>query len=124
MRSESADTTLSRSARLLPLWLLALLQACVLLPRTVETYRPECRIVTRQVVLEPAALGHLHACAGPGCSAALVTVGVVAAASVVVSGSIAVVGNIVYWFEEQGRCDRAPERSRQPIHTSPAASRP
>jgi hypothetical protein len=32
--------------------------------------------------------------------------GVTAAASAVVSGSIAVVGNVVYWLERQGRCER------------------
>jgi hypothetical protein len=34
----------------------------------------------------------------------LVATGVVAATSAVVSGSIAVVGNVVYWFERQGQC--------------------
>jgi hypothetical protein len=33
-----------------------------------------------------------------------VAVGAVAAASVVVSGSIVVVGNVVYWLEKQGKC--------------------
>jgi len=33
-----------------------------------------------------------------------VAVGAVAAASAVVSGSIVVAGNMVYWFEKQGRC--------------------
>jgi hypothetical protein len=34
----------------------------------------------------------------------LVALGAVTAASAVISGSIAVVGNAVYWFERQGRC--------------------
>jgi hypothetical protein len=33
-----------------------------------------------------------------------VGLGVVAVASAVVSGSIAVVGNVVYWLERQGQC--------------------
>jgi len=34
----------------------------------------------------------------------LVAIGAVAAASAVVSGSIVLVGNIVYWAEKQGKC--------------------
>jgi hypothetical protein len=38
----------------------------------------------------------------------LVAMGAVTAASAVVSGSIALVGNVVYWFERQGRCNPPP----------------
>ena len=79
-------------------------QGCVVLPQTRETYDPQCRMLTRQVTLETAVLGGFHACHGRGCEVLLVTAGVVTAASAVVSGSIAVVGNVVYWFEKQGRC--------------------
>jgi hypothetical protein len=44
--------------------------------------------------------------------ALLVAAGVVAAASAVVSGSIAVVGNVVYWIEQQGQCK--PDAVRPP----------
>lgn len=37
---------------------------------------------------------------------ALLQACVVAAASAAVSGSIAVVGNVVYWLERQGQCFR------------------
>ena len=79
-------------------------QGCVVVPHTRETYDPQCRVLTQQVTLETAVLGGFHACHGRGCEALLVTAGVVTAASAVVSGSIAVVGNVVYWFERQGRC--------------------
>jgi hypothetical protein len=36
----------------------------------------------------------------------LVAAGATAAASAVISGSIVVAGNVVYWFEKQGRCVR------------------
>jgi hypothetical protein len=39
--------------------------------------------------------------------------GLVTAASAVVSGSIALVGNVVYWFERQGRCKRRRCRRRR-----------
>ena len=37
----------------------------------------------------------------------LVSAGVVAAASAVISGSIMVAGNLVYWLERQGGCPEA-----------------
>ena len=83
---------------------LALLQGCVVVPRTIETYDPDCRMLTRQMTLDAALLGGFHHCAGDGCVALLAAAGVITAASAVVSGSIALVGNVVYWFERQGRC--------------------
>jgi hypothetical protein len=36
----------------------------------------------------------------------LAAAGATAEASAVISGSIVIVGNVVYWFEKQGRCLR------------------
>ena len=88
--------------------LAAALAGCIVVPQTQTVYDPECRMHTHQVTLEAAYLGGFHRCAGDGCVAMLAAVGVVTAASVVVSGSIALVGNVVYWMERQGRCPRAP----------------
>lgn len=93
---------LSRTAAAL---LLALAGAgCIVVPQTREVYDADCRVLTRQVTLEVAVVGGLHSCAGDACLAMLVSAGVVTAASAVVSGSIALVGNVAYWFERQGRC--------------------
>jgi hypothetical protein len=80
------------------------LAGCIVVPTTREVYDPECQMVTRHITLETAALGGLQSCAGDGCVAMLTAMGVVTAASVVVSGSIALVGNAVYWMERKGRC--------------------
>ncbi len=82
--------------------------ACIVVPATREVYDAECRVLTRQMTLEAAYLGGFHACAGEGCLALLTAAGAVTAASAVVSGSIALVGNVVYWFERQGRCRPGP----------------
>lgn len=84
------------------------LQACIVVPRTTTRYDPDCQLVSRHVELEVtqiAALGICHS--GPECSAVLATAGVVTAASAVISGSIAIVGNVAYWLERQGQCLRA-----------------
>jgi hypothetical protein len=85
-----------------------LLAGCVMVPRTTETYDPDCRITTRQMELQPVQIGSLMGCHNQGCAALLVAAGATAAASTVISGSIVIVGNVVYWFEKQGRCNKAP----------------
>jgi hypothetical protein len=84
-----------------------LLSACIVVPQTQAVYDPDCKVMTRQVTLETAVVGGFTSCAGDGCAAMLATLGFVTAASVVVSGSIAVVGNAVYWIERQGSCAKA-----------------
>lgn len=85
----------------------AALAACIVVPQTREVYDPECRVLTRQMTLETAYVGGFQRCAGDGCLALLSAAGAVTAASAVVSSSIALVGNVVYWFERQGQCMRA-----------------
>ena len=88
--------------------LLLTASACIVVPQTREVYDPECRILTRHMTLKAAYVGGFQACAGEGCLAMLTAAGAVTAASAVVSGSIALVGNVVYWFERQGRCNPRP----------------
>ena len=84
------------------------LAGCIVLPQTETVYDPECQMHTRQVTLQAAYIGGFQRCAGDGCVAMLAAAGFVTAASVVVSGSIAILGNVVYWMERQGRCPRSP----------------
>jgi hypothetical protein len=78
--------------------------ACVVVPQTREVYDSRCKVLTKEVVLETAVLGQFQSCGGRECQVLLVSMGLVTAASAVISGSVAVVGNVVYWFERQGRC--------------------
>ncbi|HEY1075385.1 MAG TPA: hypothetical protein VGE51_01755 [Fontimonas sp.] len=84
-----------------------LLQACVFVPRTVEIYDSGCQVKSKQMYIEPIEIGDFVGCSDETCAQYLVALGAVAATSVVVSGSIVIVGNAIYWFEMQGRCDRA-----------------
>jgi hypothetical protein len=84
----------------------ALLQACVYVPRTTEVYDADCRVSSRHMNLEPLQLASIQQCGNEGCVVLLVAAGATAAASAIVSGSIVIVGNIAYWFEKQGRCQR------------------
>jgi hypothetical protein len=82
-----------------------LLQACVYVPRTTEIYDASCQIVARKMILEEVPLGNPH-CANESCVGLLVGAGITATASAVVSGSIVIAGNVIYWFEKQGQCQR------------------
>jgi hypothetical protein len=85
--------------------LLALsLAGCIVVPRTAEVYDPVCRTYVKQVVLETTVLASIGGCHNEGCAVMLASLGIVSAASAVVSGSVAVIGNIVYWAERKGQC--------------------
>jgi hypothetical protein len=89
---------------LLALGLLALLQACMVVPRTTQVFDPECQVVSNHMVLEAVQVAAVHQCANQGCIALVVGAGIVSAASIVISGTIVVAGNIAYWFEKQAQC--------------------
>jgi hypothetical protein len=80
------------------------LQGCVMVPVTKLRYAEECRTVVKQMTMEPVQLASIGGCSNEGCVTLVALAGVTAAASAVVSGSVAVVGNVVYWLERGGRC--------------------
>jgi hypothetical protein len=80
--------------------------SCVV-PRIVEYYDEDCRIVARQMEFHAEPGGNVGPCNTTAeCSARLASVGVISATSIIISGSIYVVGNVVYWLEKQGNCKR------------------
>lgn len=93
-----------RARLALPSLAALLLAGCIVVPRTAEVYDPQCRTFVKQVVLEAEAIGLIGVCHNDGCAAVLASLGIVSAASAVISGSIALVGNIVYWAERRGQC--------------------
>ncbi len=88
------------------LLLLALQAGCVFAPRTIHVYDPDCQITSRQMILQAEQMPVIGHCRGEECGAMLVVFGAVSAATAVVSGSIVVVGNVVYWFEKQNNCKK------------------
>jgi hypothetical protein len=92
------------------LWALPpLLSACIVVPRTVERYDPECQVIARHMDLEAVQIGYIAGCSNQGCATLIVAAAATVTASAIISGSIVVIGNTVYWFEKQGRCLRPPE---------------
>ena len=85
----------------------ATVQACVYLPSTIEIYDPECQIVAKHMTLQEVQVAAIGGCQNQSCLAMILAVGATTAASVIVSGSIVIVGNIAYWLERQATCRRA-----------------
>lgn len=113
--------------RALRRWLVAagaplVLAACIVVPQTRAVYDEDCKVMTRQITLETAVVGGFTSCAGDACAAMLATLGFVTAASAVVSGSIAVVGNAVYWIERQGQCAKTRTGAPATSAVTPAAT--
>jgi len=90
-----------------PTLICAALQACVYLPSTIETYDPECQNVAKHMALQEVQVAAIYNCQNQSCVAMIVAVGATTAASVIVSGSVVIVGNIAYWLERQATCRRA-----------------
>ena len=81
---------------------------CVIVPVQTQAYDPDCQVVTRHIELQPVVLGQIRQCSGQGCEM-LVLAGLgVTAASAVVSGSIAIIGNVAYWAERRANCAPPP----------------
>ncbi|MET0382765.1 MAG: hypothetical protein ABW032_05015 [Burkholderiaceae bacterium] len=92
-------------------WLAA---GCVFVPATLDTYDPECRAVSRHMVLQSAQIAAIDHCSNQGCAALVVAAAATAAASAIVSGSVVLIGNAVYWVERRSSC-RGPAPPRPPV---------
>ena len=86
-----------------------LLSGCIVVPRTTIAYDEQCQIVRKQMSLKAEQVGLLADCSNDACVGVLVGAGVVTAVTAVVSGSVVVIGNVVYWLEKQGNCRSRPQ---------------
>lgn len=98
-----------------------MLQACVVIPRPIPAERPApasrpasspklsaCHTDTQSWELQTKALGSLQACqhASQLSGICVATFGVIVPlGSLIVSGSVYLIGNTLHWLEFQGRCD-------------------
>jgi hypothetical protein len=125
-RAPALDAAPTRTGRGLALgrpaltaWCAALVavltSGCIVVPRTADVYSERCQTTVRQVVLETEVIGALGSCRNDGCAVMLASMGIISAASAVVSGSVAIIGNIAHWVERGGECPRA-----TPSPSSPA----
>ena len=107
--SPTAPWWASRAAIRWPWLLVPLLQSCIVVPRTIEVYDPECQVVARHMDLQTVQVGYISRCSNESCAALVVAAAATVTVTAIISGSIVVIGNTAYWFQKQGRCLRGPE---------------
>jgi hypothetical protein len=81
-----------------------LASGCMIVPVTTDSYDPDCRVVTHHMELKSVVVSQLAACQSYNCQVEVVAAAGLVTVSLVVSGSIVVVGNVVYWSEHRVSC--------------------
>lgn len=97
-------TVIMKSALLVLLLMTTLVSSCVVTPKLETRYDERCQAAHRQMTLEVTEIASISSCHDEACLAAIAVAGVVAAGSTVISGSIVVISNVVYWAERKARC--------------------
>ena len=93
------------------------LSSCVVKPTFKSRYDEDCQMVKRHVHLSMEEVGRfgLMNCSNEECLSQflmqVVGATILVSTTVVVSGSIAVVGNTLYWIDERGECSDKKEPS-------------
>jgi hypothetical protein len=95
-------------SRLVPAFAAGLLASgCVVVPVTRDSYDDDCKVATHHMELTTVQVKDVAVCRGPvnidGAACVLGAVGL-ATISTVVSGSVVVAGNVVYWTERKAAC--------------------
>ena len=114
------DTAKQRASLLLALSTL-LLAGCVT-PRIVNVYDQKCQVMTRKVELNVQKVQALDACSNHECVAQVLGGAVSLVASSIVSGSVALVGNVAFWMEKSANCRPVNATSSTPNQASPAGA--
>jgi hypothetical protein len=86
------------------------LSSCVVKPTFKSDYDQDCQMLKREVQLSVEQVGHFQSlhCSNEECMSQfliqVVGATIIFSTTAVISGSIAVVGNTLYWVDEQGKC--------------------
>lgn len=97
--------------------------ACVVVPKKVASYDEKCMVSTQKVELtvEQAQTFDDIDCINNDCKmefvGAIASSALVTTTSAIVSGSIALVGNTLYWLESQGECPNVNQQKDDSLKT-------
>lgn len=96
--------------------------ACVVVPKKVAGYDEKCMVSTQKVELTTEQIQTFEdiICNNHDCKieflGAIASSALVTTTSAIVSGSIALVGNTLYWLESQGECPNVnQQKEREPV---------
>ncbi len=102
------------------------LHACVVVtPKKVASYDKKCKVATQKIELtleQAQTYNDLH-CTNGDCTLdfaqALIESAFTTASSAIASGSVAIVGNTLYWLESQGECPNKVQSEQHPPNKQP-----
>jgi len=106
-------TDFARFSKQLALTLLStILCACIVVPKKVSGYDSKCKVATKKIELTMEEVENFndldlyctHVDCGTEFVGIIATSALVTTTSAIISGSIALVGNTLYWAENQGQC--------------------
>ncbi len=80
------------------------LSGCLVLPKVDMNQPVPCPMTSREVTLDVVQMAGVGPCRQHDCLLQLTAGTVIFAVSAVVSGSVALVGNTLYWIERTGKC--------------------
>jgi hypothetical protein len=92
-----------------------LLSGCLVLPKVDMNQPVPCPLVTREVTLDVVQMAGVGPCRQHDCLLQLTAGTVIFAASAVVSGSVALVGNVLHWVERTQKCGLSASEPAPPV---------
>lgn len=107
-------------SRSLLILLSSTMYACMVVPKQVASYDHTCMVATRKIELTVEQMDNIHHvnCNDKYCyldiAEEIASSAVVLTTSAIISGSIALTGNTLYWLERQGNCPNSPRQKNDP----------
>ena len=113
------------TSRLALIILSSTISACVVTPKKVASYDGKCRVSTQKVILTTEQMRTFDEidCLTGSCkeevTGALIVATLTATTSAIVSGSVALIGNTLYWLESQGECPNKTHQQEDKLKVLP-----
>jgi|GEM_PF-1909063 len=107
------------SSHLILMILSTTLCACVVVPKTVASYDEECKVATHKIELRLEQAGTfneidcIHNDCGEEFAGAIFNSALIMTTSAIVSGSIALTGNTLYWLGRRSECSNMHQLNEQ-----------
>ena len=86
---------------LIVIGLITSLSSCSFYPKQIEYYDSDCDIKYKKLIMKQSNFGMRRGdCNNEACIAAIISIPIQA----IVTGSIVIAGNTIFWLEKEGRC--------------------
>ena len=84
--------------------IIMLLSSCIVLPRQEMVFNQDCGYLVKKMTLTSEYIDIVDSCHSEDCIALLIIGGVIGTTSLLISGSITIIANVIYWMERKAEC--------------------